>query len=201
MNRDKRIISSVLLLFCLLISSCQKKEKQEQYVISSLAKTKDSRFTVSPDRFYGRYNFIIDTSGLIYYYGLQSRGHGCFIYTESIPPFIKLKPDQIVKIPDNSIIAFFKCNVTNSTIKTISIASQNDTINSKGFTILLNYLNDSINNTTYQVRMTTIEENTVLSYKKQNRYYDPNFINWDSTKMVFITAPTIVYDSAMPKGE
>jgi hypothetical protein len=64
------------------------------------------------------------------------------------------------------------------------IASKSDTLQSKAFFDLRNSLNSSIKGRDfYLVRRTTQEEDTVLKYKKNNKYYYSDSIKWDQTKI------------------
>jgi hypothetical protein len=193
----KFVIIGMVILTCLLSSCCRRgqNELQEIYVISSLAKSGNSHFIIPLNyshekEYYQQFNFLIDSSGIIYYYSFQP-GEWGFITSPIGPVFANIKKEQIIQVPPNSIIEFLKCNVLGESkyIK-ISIASQRDTIKSAEFIKLYNYLSDSTKVLNFNVRQTTIEENIVMNFKKRHFTYYPSFIKWDSTKTIFIK-PTI----------
>jgi len=195
----KRIIFLGIICGCYLFISCSsgKNGKDEVFVISSLAKTDSSHFTASPIKFYSKFNFIIDSSGLIYYYSLRHKDNVCGGGSFEKPIFIDLTPEQIVQIPQNTIIDFIKCNVldNNKEKVNISIASEKDTIKSKEFSTMFSFLHDSPIKLHYCIRKTTSEENIVLFYKQRKWFYEPTKIYWDSTKTVFYTTPVVVVDT------
>jgi hypothetical protein len=171
-----------------LILSCSSPKKNDNkiFIISVLAKSDKSHFTVSPKEFYRNNNFIIDSSGQIFYYGFPSLEWPASMFTK-LPIFIDLKPERIVQVPNDNIVDFLKCNLQYDTKNrtTISISSQKDTINSKSFTTLFEYLSDSTKDLYYWIRRTTIEENLVLYYKIRLLRYERDCIDWDSTKTYF----------------
>ena len=134
------------------------------------------------------FNFIIDTSGEVYFY--ERRQYGWFCGTgfdwNTPPEFIDLKPKDIVHVPTNSITDFIKLNVLSldSNDRRVAIASVKDTIQSIGLSELFTMCNEDSNKIGWIFRKTTQEENTVLKFKKLNQRYYPEDIKWDSTKIL-----------------
>jgi|WetSurMetagenome_2_1015567.scaffolds.fasta_scaffold125638_2 hypothetical protein len=198
-NYYKRIFNWTLFIVCSFIISCSpaRHESDKVFIISSLAKSNNSHFAKQPEGFYKEFNFIIDSSGSTYYYYLK-QGEWSYICDKTLPVFTNLQTEQMIQVSHNNIIDFFKCNVLrNHNHITVSIASQKDTINSPGFTFLYNYLTDSTKDIDYWIRSTTNEENIVMYYKKNRLYYNPELIDWDSTKTVFIKPPIEVDERKM----
>jgi len=134
-------------------------------------------------------NFIIDTSGEVYFY--EQPQYGWFCGTgfnwDTPPEFIDLKPKDIVRVPINSITDFIKLNVLSldSNDRRVAIGSVKDTIKSIGLSKILAACNDNSNKIRWTFRKTTQEENVVLNFKKLNRRYNSEDIKWDSLKIWF----------------
>ena len=134
-------------------------------------------------------NFIIDTSGEVFFYEQPQYDFYCGtgLNWDTPPKFIDLKPQNIVQVPINSLIDFIKLNVLSLDInqRRVAIASIKDTIQSIGLSKILAVCNDNSNEIRWLFRKTTQEENIVLKFKKLNwKYYAEN-IKWDSTKIQF----------------
>lgn len=134
-------------------------------------------------------NFIIDTSGKIYFYEQPQYGWFCGtgIKWETPREFINLKPKDIVRIPISSIPEFINLNVLSlaSKDRRIAIASLKDTIQSTGLSKILAACKNKSNKIKWAFRKATQEERIVLEYKKRNWKYYPDDIEWDSTKIRF----------------
>jgi|SRR6185312_4149359 len=134
-------------------------------------------------------NFIIDTSGEVYFY--EQPQYGWFCRTgldwDTPPEFIDLKPTDIVQVPINSITDFIKLNILSldSNDRRVAIASIKDTIQSVGLSKILAASNDNSNKIKWTFRKATQEENIVLKFKKLNRRYNSEDIKWDSTEIWF----------------
>lgn len=135
-------------------------------------------------------NFIIDSAGQVYFY--QQRQYGWFCGTgiewDTPPEFIDLKPKDIIQIPVNSIADFIRLNILHldSKDRRVSIASFKDTIRSEGLTNIFDIFNDRSNAVNWIFRKATQEEMIVLKYKQLNRKYDPDNIEWDKSKTLFL---------------
>jgi hypothetical protein len=177
-----------LVLFC----ACTQIQKKSDYIliISSWNKKNDSIERPPNPEAYHHFNFIIDSTGQLYYYQLEHvHLSSCIVDTNEspkVPEFIDLKPKDLIQIPENNISDFVKLNILNNKIgrRMISIASVQDTIKSNGLKILLHTI-DSTRHWGYNIRLVTPEEKIVLSYKQRQDHYDPNYISWDSTKTLF----------------
>lgn len=134
---------------------------------------------------YGTNVFIIDNPSKIYYFQREQIGFICGTpTTDTIPHFINLQPKDLIEIPNKNIYHFIKLNYKDAFRNITFIASKSDTLQSKAFFDLRNSLNSSIKGRDfYLVRRTTLEEDTVLKYKKNNKYYYSDSIKWDQTKI------------------
>jgi hypothetical protein len=137
--------------------------------------------------YYLTFNFIIDTSGEVYFYEQPQYDFYCGtgLNWDTPPEFINLKPKDIVQVPINSITDFIQLNVLtlNSDDRRLAIASVKDTIQSIGLSKIFAMCNEDSNKIKWTFRKATQEENIVLNFKKLNRRYYPEDIKWDSTKI------------------
>jgi|LakMenE01Jun11ns_1017448.scaffolds.fasta_scaffold9469958_2 hypothetical protein len=192
----------VCLLIIVLVYSCHKKKNIEKnlslipYIISAedrkLKEYTDSlnlyraETIVLPRKgFYGESNLIIDKKGEIYYYQKRYIQIICNYGTENdtLPQFLDLQPKDLIKIPIESLEKIVNENVMKkpNNRRILIIASEKDTIKVKGF--LKFYYNLKV--PTYFIRRTTQEEDTVLHYKRTDKYYYSNKIKWDKSKIKF----------------
>lgn len=189
-------------LFCFALLCCNKKSEQKNnneyekvYIISkednNLKKEidsinsikKDGRFALPRKGFYHENQLIIDKNNFVYYY--QSRhipifcGYG--MENDTLPHFLDLQPKDLIKIPKDCIDKIINENVmTKEKEKQILIiASQNDTIKDREFLKFLHHMKVP----TYIIRRTTEEEDTVLLYKKINKYYNSDEIKWNKKRI------------------
>lgn len=139
---------------------------------------------------YAPFNFIIDTSGQIYYYQLQlvKPKYASGIDDDLIPPFIGLNPENIVKISRASLEDFINSNILllDKDDKYVSIACVVDTVKSASFKRLIDIFSETTHKVTYSIRRVTQEEMIVLDHKKRQLYYDPNSVHWDSSRIRFM---------------
>ncbi len=193
---NKWTLWGLLLLICIVHTSCKtnKNKSLKTFVISSLSKSDNLHFCLPTNNFrekeyYQEFNFIIDSTGSVYYYYIQPGEFGIM----AGPVFANLRPGNIIKVPEFRVINFLIENVIEAKKNNIaiSIASQKDTIQSLGFMEMYYYLRDNTADINYYIRTTTTEENVVLFFKKRKEYYDPARISWDSTKTIFINAPIV----------
>lgn len=188
------------LMICFFLLNCSKKEEKtaEQnftYIISKenekyLKELKIKEIPPPPPGFYGYNQIIIDKKNNFYFYQKEIIAWHCVTSeTDTIPDFINLEPIEIIRIPNYSIIDFIKQNISNKDEKhaMLVLASQNDTIKNKDFKKVLNFLNDPTSKIkNFTVRKSTQEEDTVLKYKKSNKYYNSDAIKWDKTRVKFL---------------
>ncbi|MFN7676451.1 hypothetical protein [Flavobacterium sp.] len=94
-----------------------------------------------------------------------------------------MQPKDLIKIPIESLEKIVNENVMKkpNNRRILIIASEKDTIKVKGF--LKFYYNLKV--PTYFIRRTTQEEDTVLHYKRTDKYYYSNKIKWDKSKIKF----------------
>ena len=144
-----------------------------------------------PKEYYFPSNFIIDTGGHIYFYQQRIKsGWICGTDTEwnTPPSFIDLQPKDIVEVPPINLEDFIKSNIQylDNSDRQFAIASVSDTITSSGLAKMFSIFKDKTNNIHWTFRLTTQEENVVLSFKKsKEKYYRSDEIKWDSTKTLF----------------
>lgn len=185
-----------------LFFSCNKKEEiakedsvvQKPYIISKENKEKiRENDTIPPPPpipgwlVYGTNTFIINSDSTAYYF--QNKGIGMICGTptaDTIPYFINLQPKDLIEISNKNIYDFIKLNYKDDFRNATFIASQSDTLNSNFFFDLHKSLNFFTRDRDFViVRRTTQEEDTVLKYKKSNKYYDSNDVKWDKTRIKF----------------
>ncbi len=131
----------------------------------------------------GECNLIIDKNGAFYYYQTSSFTGGCGtgMENDTIPKFLDLQTEDLIKIPKESLEKFVEENVMKKpqNRKILIMASQKDTIIQKSFLKFLRTMKVP----TYIIRRTTQEEDTVLHYKRTDRHYFSEEIKWDKTKI------------------
>ncbi len=170
------------LFIMILLAACKQpvKEKEFVYVISKHEKLKPEGSLI-----YGDFNFIIDTTGNIYYYQLHTPHFG-FDYGKFDSfkqPFIFLKTEYIVQIPPKSIIDFVKLNIlpSGAYYPIISIAAIKDTIKCKALEDLINIFSDTSYHKYAFIRKASEEEKIVLPYKWNGLIYNAYLTHWDTT--------------------
>ncbi|MEA9413348.1 hypothetical protein [Flavobacterium sp. PL02] len=187
---------------CLFLFNCTKKEektvaKNIPYIISEENKTKiiNNDTTPPPPKppgwlVYGTNSFIIDNDSTVYYSQRKEVGRICISGIEegdTIPYFIDLQPKDLIEIHKNYISDFIKTNYKTDFKNITFICSKTNTLKSKSFFALQNALKSNTQKGDfYHIRRTTQEEDTVLKYKKNNKYYDSEDIKWDKTKIKFL---------------
>lgn len=187
------------MLCCILLSCGKKKEntttkKNKPYIISQ----ENNRQIINGDTIlpppipgflvYGTNTFIIDSDSVIYYFKRGNLGHICGNGEkgDTIPYFIDLQPKDLIQIPTNSISTFIKLNYKDDFRNMTFIASKLDTLKTKAYFDLVHALRSSLKERdSYFMRRTTQEEDTVLKYKKNNKYYNSKSIKWDHERITF----------------
>jgi hypothetical protein len=143
-----------------------------------------------PPIYYLAADFIIDSAGQVYFYQQPHYRQLCGtgIENKTLPEFIDLQPEDLVRIPDNNIEEFIKENIVTLARhdRLVAIALMKDTITSSGLTKIFKVVDDTANNIRWIMRQATQEEAVVLAYKQQNRRYYPGNIEWDSSKIRYI---------------
>ena len=175
------------------LSACFDNKTNIPFVVSEYnnPKPKSGFETLTPPKnFYSINNFIIDSSGQVYYYQFMLGktglcGTGLPNHPDNIPEFASLSPERLIAIPSNAVDNFISLNVKSECgiKKFITISSMTDTIRSIGFDNIFRVVSDTSNHIGFSIRMTTIEENTVLRFKKNNEFYDPKKVVWDTTQI------------------
>ncbi|WP_426486557.1 hypothetical protein [Flavobacterium sp. 2] len=172
-------------IICFLLLNCEKK-KNIPYLISveKIKLLNDlKQKSIPPPPFYSYNNLIIDQKGNFYFYQKDYTPWHCIpSEKDTIPDLFDIKPIEITKIPNSSIIDFIKQNVANKNEmkRILIIASQNDTIKDNS---LISYLNEN-ELRAFSIRRSTQEEDTVLKYKKNDEYYNYKNIKWDQNRIM-----------------
>ncbi|MDH7463535.1 hypothetical protein QEG73_19700 [Chitinophagaceae bacterium 26-R-25] len=139
-------------------------------------------------------NFIIDTGEHVFYYQkpvIYGFFCGTGIEWNTPPPFINLKPSDIIEIPSDNVEQFIVSNIKyfDNSNKKVAVACTVDTITSAGLAKMFMIFKDKSNHINWRFRKTTQEENVVLKYKKEKKEYNLEAIKWDSTKILFPPKP------------
>lgn len=194
----KKVIASSII--CLFLLNCTKKEHRitEQnlpYIISQenekfLQELKMKKIPPPPPGFYGYNQIIIDKNNNFYFYQKETIGWHCVTAeTDTIPDFTDLEPNDIIIIPNNNVIDFIKQNVSSKDERhrMLVIGSQNDTIRNNDFKKIMTFINDSLKSKIriFTIRKSTQEEDTVISYRVNNKYYNSNSIKWNEDRILF----------------
>ncbi|ULQ57133.1 hypothetical protein KJS94_02840 [Flavihumibacter rivuli] len=187
-----------ILLLCLIIClgcSCRTNDKYISLAIPEIGKATDPKEPppppLSPYAYYGCFNFIFDSTGAIYFYqhfyDRDKKPIRVIDFDSNAPIFINLNPDKIISIPADGVKSFVEQNVlkADAAFRSVTVIGLTDTIKSKSLIPLMNILTDTLNDIAYLVRKTTFEENVVLDYKRKQKFYYPDKVNWDSTKVLF----------------
>jgi hypothetical protein len=187
---SKFIIFSTVLLLVGYFTAC-KQNNTSIYIISQHNRTKN--LNRQQNLFYGTYNFILDTSGELYFHNKDSLLNCCSTGANyNYPDYIGLKPADMKIISDNDLEIFLDSviNISKKAEYSIQIAVFSDTIEHKTFFQLLEKIQDR-KLEIYNVRLATEEETEVLKAKKQNRNYDFYKVKWKSSfsNMVFPPPP------------
>jgi hypothetical protein len=134
-----------------------------------------------PNDFYLPFDFIIDSSGEVFYYQ-QPMFSGINDVIREEPELINLRPKDIVRVPDKTIAEFIKLNILSvkDDDRFVAIGLLRDSIKSVGLTRILNVFEDTSNHIKWLLRKATKEEAIVLDYKKRQLRYYPGDIKWDS---------------------
>ncbi|NWL00456.1 hypothetical protein DM790_06465 [Flavobacterium collinsii] len=182
----------------LFLFNCSKKEEKivinnKPYIISyenkkfnkyadSLKEKSDKVIFPSLKGFYCQNQLLIDKKGNLFFYQIEyiPKICGSTMETDTIPYLSNLHPIDLVKLPHSSVNDFLYLNILNKekNEQRLIIASQNDTIKNMSIFNFVNKLE------AYKIRRTTQEEDTVLKYKKNNKFYNYEDIKWDQNRII-----------------
>lgn len=181
-----------LIILLIFIGACNQPHQNTefQFIVSSFNKPTDPNEPSPPPMpEYGPCNFILDTNGLVYFYQLPLGKSKCASVNDDnlTPPFISLKPENIVKVSQSNLAEFVTDNVLflNKNYNYVSIACSVDTVKSNSLKKLIDIFNVARQKTYYSIRRITQEERIVLDYKKKQIHYNPDSIIWDSCRIRF----------------
>jgi hypothetical protein len=154
--------------------------------------------------YYTNFNFIVDSSGILYFYQQQTYRWTCGTgLDENTPPeYIDLRPTEIVVVPKENLRRFVELNILNydADYRVVAIGLLKDTVTSEGLYTLTQLLRDTANKTRWFLRPATQEETIALNYKKKQARFYPEDIHWDSSKTRFPPKVEIT-DFTTPKLE
>ena len=177
-----------LLFFAPLLLSCEGKlpaEKQDKVYVISENDSTNKLLVFREDEYYSKFNLILGDSDKIYFFRYYNHSLMNCIPSDNPPRFLDPNTSDIFQIQLDSIDDFITLNDNKGAFLAESIyniASPQDSIKSKAFEKIIDVFS-SIKQKKYIVRRTTMEEDTVLYYKVNNRSYDPKKIKWDTTKV------------------
>ncbi len=181
----------VICVYGFIFTSCKSKPKYD-YIISkedSIYKTTHTRpdgiVLLPPNVRFGRYNFIIDSVYNVYFYSFQEPKQISGVSDEIEDKLAYLKPNYLFKIPRGLEPIFFVENVvlqkTSEKIKTINVASFNDTIKTDFIKYLKNIQRKDSSGYSLKIRRVLPEERQVLTYKLAGKPYFPHYREKDSS--------------------
>lgn len=187
---SKFIYFSTILLLVDYFTAC-KDNNSAIYIISQQDRTKN--LNRQQNLFYSSYNFVMDTSGQLYFHNKDSLLNCCSTGANyNYPDYIGLTPADMKLISDDEleILLDSVTHISKTAEYFIQIAVFSDTIEHKTFFQLLEKIQDR-KLEKYNVRLATEEETEVLKAKKQNSNYDFYKVKWKSSfsKMVFPPPP------------
>ncbi len=189
------LLGSLLLSLVLVGCDSHSSKKEMQMVVisapDSLAKNTNIPQPAPPDfhnRFYTDLVFILDSVDNVHVYQTAK----CYNYeVEGLPDyhfpnFIELRPEDLVTLNSDSFISFFKNNIEIDDPEGVGrrkhyyFASETDTIKNRALYDFFDHIRKSRRAPFYIIRRTTEEENKVLEFKKQRRFYAPQLISWSA---------------------
>lgn len=195
----------IYLFFAFIICSftnCKRenvaKTIQEEYIViskeDSLSKAYDQKnkipkpFIPQELKWYTDLVVIMGSTNKVYIYQTErksSNEEAKFDY----PNYIGLRPEYLTTVDSKDFVSFLKSNNDifeifrnkENIINPFYIASETDTIKNVAISNLNKALSKEKSETVYLLRKTTEEENAVLKFKRNQRSFEPEKINW-STK-------------------
>ena len=189
-----------MLLFAILaFISCKKQDKGIPFYTMEARKEKNisSNDILPPpppfflENYYSKHNIVIDSLGDLYYFKHKKIAWVCGTGYDSDTTypamFISLSPKDLTLIPKNEIDNFLRLNITDSLKPDdkmyIMVGSARDSFYSPELSKIALTI-DKYKDGRIIIRKTTQEEEIVLDYKKKKLPYNPNLINWDSTRTI-----------------
>ena len=162
------------IVFVLFLFVMCKYSTESIYVISRedslrrLSYTRGGTVLTPPTFSYSRFNFFIDSKGNIYFYSFPEPIKAKGVFDEIKPDDLYIMRSNLIKVPKGKEQVFFNERVlkikTNEKIKTITIASVNDTIKGSFVKYLVGLKNDQSNHVSLSIRRTLSNENEVLMW-------------------------------------
>ena len=171
-----------IILITLIQFYCNTKQDDNKfiyYVIKNV--NRNPKLPSPPSIYYGNHNFIlIDTSKIFYHnkYVYYYCGTGVDF---NKPPRLFLAPKSLTEIKIKDLQAFLSNNIPDNMFRgcyvSSSISSPGDTIQNRGFKIIVDYFKiKKIGR--YVIRNWTEEEQFVVTAKIKNIPYDPSKVEW-----------------------
>lgn len=180
----KKYFFSLNILVFIMVISCSNIHKNDTDIYHIIKHKKIEVNDSTPlfiSKFYGDYNFILFDSTIIYV-NQKSVLYLCGTdLDQTKPPFLFLKPEDLIQLKTDGLKLFLKENITDSIYKngrfSASISSPTDTIKNEGFKIITNYFKAN-NIFQYEIRRCTEEELYVATAKKTNTKYNKDSVEW-----------------------
>ena len=174
------------------------KPTQEDYIViskqDSLSKAYDQKnripqpFIPQELKWYTDLVVIMDSKNKVYIYQTERKSSNEEAKYDN-PNYIGLRPEYLTTVDSKDFVSFLKSNNDifgifpnkENIINPFYIASETDTIKNVAISNLNKALRKEKSQTVYLLRKTTEEENVVLKFKRNQRSFEPEKINW-STK-------------------
>ena len=182
---EKTLKKLLTILFLILtVTSCNKKKHAFYLVISELNKDRINDKNIIPNRFYYKHNFILTSDHKVFYYKPENYIEcfpDCNEFDFSRPEYLGLLPSNIKQINYDSLTPLLQKIYNKKKYITVTIASENDTINNNALSIFIDFFNTTRQDSLklgYSYRLMTEEESVVLNAKLKNIEYNPDSIKW-----------------------
>ncbi|WP_157274898.1 hypothetical protein [Pedobacter sp. Leaf194] len=175
----------LILMYGAVFPSCRDDSKLD-YIISkedSIDKalhTRSDGVVLLPTKVkFGRDNFIIDSNDNVYFYSFQEPKEVAGVFDGEEDNSACLKPNGLLKIPKGLEPKFFEENVilqkSSEKIKTINVASFNDTISTDFINFLKEIQHKDSSSYSLRIRRVIPEEIEVMRFKILGRHYIPHY--------------------------
>lgn len=157
---------SLVLIFALhLFTTCKSDVVKINYVISredsikrAISTRSDGVVLMPPTVEYSRFNFFIDSKGYLYYFAFSEPVKTLGVVDELDPSTLSLIRGNLIKVLKGEEVSFFKREVVDKKIaekiKTITIASEADTIKGDFGNYLMKLKSSSNSNISLNIRRT-----------------------------------------------
>lgn len=160
-----RLIVIFSLIGLITCSDSSEKRKTLPYVIQPMPKPEFMNGILTIASYYGRHNFILDTSDRIFYYKVKGNGWYCTSNEEGLG----LTESDYIEIPVNDLPRVLLTEISDTLQHVIVISSPADTINSHALAMFLYHFKKT-GRKCYTIRKINKEEREVLNTKRRLEY-------------------------------